>query len=93
MLDNIDSVGIIGSADGPTSVYISKNDGQESEVLTTIDINNKLNSMTKEENFNAGFKIMCAGMVAVFAVLTILYIVIKIMGRFATGKEDKNDKN
>ena len=31
--------------------------------------------MTKEENFNAGFKIMCAGMVAVFAVLTILYIV------------------
>ena len=49
--------------------------------------------MTMEENLNAGLKIMGAGMAAVFAVLTILYLVIKIMGHFATSKEDKNEKN
>lgn len=93
MLDAIDSVGVIGSADGPTQVYVSKDDGQK-EVITMAGINNdKLNSMTMEENLNAGLKIMGVGMLAVFLVLTILYLVIKIMGHFASGKEDKNEKN
>ena len=56
-------------------------------------INDELNSRTMTENFDAGFKIMGIGMIAVFGVLTILYIVIKVMGQFAKGKDDKNEKN
>lgn len=93
MLDGIESVGVISSADGPTQIYVSKNDG-ENEVLTMAEINNdKLNSMTMEENLSAGLKIMGVGMLAVFLVLTILYVVIKMMGHFASSKEDKNEKN
>ena len=44
------------------------------------------------ENLDSGIKIMGLGMVAVFGVLTVLYIIVKIMGLFAKGKE-KNEKN
>lgn len=70
---------------GETSQTLTKN------LETTEDINVILNSRTMEENFDAGFKIMGLGMVAVFGVLTILYIAIKIMGHFAKG--DNNEKN
>ena len=93
MFDNIGNIGIISSSDGPTQIYVSENDNLEEKTLTTVEINNKLDSMTMEENLNAGLKIMGAGMAAVFVVLTILYLVIKIMGHFATSKEDKNEKN
>ena len=93
MFDNIGNIGIISSADGPTQIYVSENDNLEEKTLTTVEINNKLDSMTMEENLNAGLKIMGAGMASVFLVLTILYLVIKIMGHFATSKEDKNEKN
>lgn len=63
------------------------------EDLTIYDINEKLDSMTMEENFNAGLKIMGVGMAAVFIVLAILYFVIKIMGHFAVSKEGNNEKN
>lgn len=92
MLDNIENVGIISSVDGPTQIYVSDDDLEE-KTLTTIETNNKLDSMTMEENLSAGLKIMGVGMLAVFVVLTILYLVIKIMGHFATGKEEKNEKN
>ena len=92
MLDNIENVGIISSVDGPTQIYVS-DDNLEEKTLTTIETNNKLDSMTMEENLSAGLKIMGVGMLAVFVVLTILYLVIKIMGHFATGKEEKNEKN
>ena len=93
MANEIDSIGIIGSADGPTSVYIAENVETKEEGLVTTDINDELNSRTMTENFDAGFKIMGLGMIAVFGVLTILYVVIKIMGHFAKGKDDKNEKN
>lgn len=64
-----------------------------SDSLTVYDINEKLDSMTMEENFNAGLKIMGVGMAAVFIVLAILYFVIKIMGHFAVSKEGNNEKN
>ena len=41
---------------------------------------------------SAGLKIMGIGMAAVFAVLTILYVIVKIMGQFAKGKKD-NEEN
>lgn len=63
------------------------------ENLTIYDINEKLDSMTMEENFSAGLKIMGVGMAAVFIVLAILYFVIKIMGHFAMSKEGNNEKN
>ena len=93
MFDNIGNIGIISSVDGQTQIYVSENDNLEEKTLTTVEINNKLDSMTMEENLNAGLKIMGVGMAAVFVVLTILYLVIKIMGHFATSKEDKNEKN
>lgn len=93
MNNEIKSIGIIGSADGPTSVYISESIDKTEESLVAEDINEILNSRTMTENFEAGFKIMGIGMIAVFGVLTILYIVIKIMGHFAKGKDDKNEKN
>jgi len=93
MANEIDSIGIIGSADGPTSIYVSESMDSVSESLVTNDINTELNSRTMAENFDAGFKIMGIGMIAVFGVLTILYIVIKIMGQFAKGKDNKNEKN
>lgn len=64
-----------------------------SDSLTVYDINEKLDSMTMEENFNAGLKIMGVGMAAVFIVLAILYFVIKIMWHFAVSKEGNNEKN
>ncbi len=91
MLDNTENIGIIDSTDESTQIYVLK-DNLEAQI-TTIETNNKLDSMTMEENLNAGLKIMGVGMLAVFVVLTILYLVIKIMGHFATGKEDKNEKN
>ena len=93
MANEIDSIGISGSADGPTSVFVAETVETKEESLVTNDINEELNSRTMAENFNAGFKIMGIGMIAVFGVLTILYIVIKIMGHFAKGKDDKNEKN
>ena len=93
MFDNIGNIGIISSADGSTQIYVSENDNLGEKTSTTVEINNKLDSMTMEENLNAGLKIMGVGMAAVFVVLTILYLVIKIMGHFATSKEDKNEKN
>lgn len=118
-------IGIIGSADGPTSVFISSDDenflksggiveedntdtigndtiqnNTEKEIieenlensLTFEELQAELNSRTLAENLDAGLKIMGIGMVAVFGVLTILYIVIKIMGQFAKQKKD-NDSN
>ena len=93
MSNEIDSIGIIGSADGPTAIYVSEAKDNIEEGIVTKDINDELNSRTMAENFDAGFKIMGIGMIAVFGVLTILYIVIKIMGHFAKGKDDKNEKN
>ena len=109
-------IGIIGSSDGPTSIYISSNDenflrsggivpeNDESqinleaesdldntieEVIVDKDINEILDSKTFGENLEAGVKIMGIGMAAVFGVLTILYLVVKIMGHFAKGKKDE----
>lgn len=93
MAKEIESIGIIGSADGPTSIYVAEAKDNTEEVLATTDIHAELNSRTMAENFDAGFKIMGIGMIAVFGVLTILYVVIKIMGQFAKGKEDKNEKS
>ena len=97
-------IGIIGSSDGPTSIYISDNtenlekniDAAETreEVLLNSDVNDILNSRTMGENLDSGVKIMGLGMIAVFGVLTVLYIVIKIMGQFAKSSKDKeNEKN
>lgn len=113
-------VGIIGSADGPTAIFVSKSDNEEAfwksggiieendevtelindevvktaeEVTIDTNIEELLNSKTLGENFDAGFKIMGLGMVAVFGVLTMLYIVIKIMGQFAKQKDDKDSSN
>ena len=112
------NIGIIGSADGPTAIYVSKDDPNflksggivededvvtnenvadeenitTEEVIVNNDINEILNSRTMAENLESGVKIMGLGMVAVFGVLTILYVVIKIMGYFAKGKKD-NEKN
>ena len=93
MANEIETIGLIGSADGPTAIYVSENMDKTEESLVTNDINEVLNSRTMSENFDAGFKIMGIGMIAVFGVLTILYLVIKVMGQFAKGKDDKNEKN
>ena len=93
MNNEIESTKIIGSSDGPTSIYVAEKEDKVEESIVTNDINDELNSRTMAENFDAGIKIMGIGMIAVFGVLTILYIVIKIMGHFAKGKEDKNEKN
>lgn len=93
MQNEIESIGIIGSADGSTAIYVAENIDKTEEVIGTDDINEILNSKTMAENFNSGLQIMGIGMAAVFGVLTILYIVIKIMGRFAKGKDDKDEKN
>lgn len=45
---------------------------------------------TLGENLKDGFKIMGFGMIAVFGVLTILYIIIKIMGQFVGKNNEKN---
>lgn len=109
-------IGIIGSADGPTSIYISSNDenflrsggivpendeseinleveneldNTREEIIVNDNINETLDSKTLSENLDAGFKIMGIGMIAVFGVLTILYLVVKIMGYFAKGKKDE----
>ena len=115
-------IGIIGSADGPTSIYVSSNDenfwqsggivpedeeansvqefdiseNSQNELDNTIEeivvdenINAILDSKTLGENLDAGVKIMGIGMVAVFGVLNILYLVVKIMGQFAKGKKDE----
>jgi len=119
----MNDIGIIGSADGPTAIFLSSDDENfllsggiidetrdentnitEDEVSeTTSDnteemieydsINDELNSRTLMENLDAGLKIMGIGMVAVFGVLTILYVVIKIMGQFAKQKNDKENNN
>ena len=117
-------VGIIGSADGPTSVFISSdNDNflqsggiveedsvtnveenseqeestqtnvQEERMLTYEELEPLLESKTMSENLEAGLKIMGIGMVAVFGVLTILYLVIKLMGQFAKNSKDKENNN
>lgn len=93
MNNEMDTTNIIGSSDGPTSIYVAEKEVKVEESIVTTDINDELNSRTMAENFDSGIKIMGLGMVAVFGVLTILYIVIKIMGQFAKGKEDKNEKN
>ena len=109
-------IGIIGSADGPTSIYVSSNDenflrsggivpendeiqtnaeheneldNTTEEIILDNDINEILNSKTLGENLEAGVKIMGIGMIAVFGVLTVLYLVVKIMGQFAKGKKDE----
>ena len=108
-------IGIIGSADGPTAVYVSSDspefwksggiveendivetvnieDGTE-EILVDKDINLELDNRTLGENLDSGIKIMGLGMAAVFGVLTILYVVIKIMGQFAKQNKDKENNN
>lgn len=104
-------IGIIGSEDGPTSIYVSSTDENffksggivpendinledeidniTEEIITDSSIEEKLNNKTLMENLDAGLKIMGIGMVAVFIVLTILYLVVKIMGQFAKGKKDE----
>jgi len=121
----MNDIGIIGSADGPTAIFVSNDDPnflqsggiieevettnleavedetipvklEESEVsdeIITVDINDELNNRTLAENFDAGFKIMGLGMAAVFGVLTVLYIVIKIMGQFAKNSKDKDSND
>ena len=79
-------IGIIGSSDGPTSIYV--NDTTE-EVIINNDITKELDGRTLGENLDDGVKIMGIGMIAVFGVLTILYLVIKFMGLFAKSKNDK----
>lgn len=61
------------------------------ETLNTETQEVRLQDKTMAENFDAGFKIMGLGMAAVFGVLLILYVVIKILGNFAKGNE--NEKN
>ena len=98
IIDDESSVGIISSADGPTAIYVSggasekSNDEIEKEFTNTGSVEDRLNSKTIAENMDAGLKIMGIGMAAVFAVLTILYVIVKIMGQFAKGKKD-NEKN
>ncbi len=99
IIDDESSVGIIDSADAPTSVYISDGnkeiDGLENKTEKEVSagsIDDSLNSKSMSENMSAGLKIMGIGMAAVFAVLTILYVVVKIMGQFAKGKKD-NEEN
>lgn len=116
-------IGIIGSSDGPTSIFVSSDDENffksggiideendsgrningdisndnieniHEEVLIDTSINDKLNSKSLVENLDSGVKIMGLGMLAVFGVLTILYIVIKIMGQFAKQSKDKENDN
>ena len=93
MANEIETIGLIGSADGPTAIYVSEKAALFSCSYKYEDINDELNSRTMAENFDSGFKIMGLGMIAVFGVLTILYLVIKVMGQFAKGKDDKNEKN
>lgn len=95
IIDDEGSVGIIGSADGPTSIYISDGnkeiDSAENKIekeVSTGSVEDILNSKSISENMSAGLKIMGIGMAAVFAVLTILYVIVKIMGQFAKGKKD-----
>ena len=91
-------IGIIGSSDGPTAIYVDSEDmtiarerpPTEKEYLT---VEEKLDAKTLPENLNSGFKIMGLGMVAVFGVLTALYIVVKIMGMFAKTNKDKDSSN
>lgn len=75
-------IGIIGSADGPTSIIVS----ESVENIEEFDLDARLDSKSIQENLDSGVKIMGIGMAAVFGVLTILYIIIKIMGAFAKGK-------
>jgi len=100
-------IGIIGSSDGPTSIYVSSNDEnflrsggiviedlQVDEdpiegMIQEVSIDEILGSKTLGENLDSGVKIMGLGMVAVFGVLTVLYLVVKIMGQFAKGKKDE----
>lgn len=112
-------IGIIGSSDGPTSIYISSKDenflrsggivpendeanenvidssleneldNTTEEIIVNDNINEILDRKTFAENLDAGVKIMGIGMAAVFGVLTILYLVVKIMGYFAKGKKDE----
>jgi len=122
----MNDIGIIGSSDGPTAIFLSSDDPnflqsggiieednienkydeaayideEESvdnteEAIISNDINEVLNNRSLAENFDAGFKIMGIGMIAVFGVLTILYVVIKIMGQFAKNKDkdNSNEKN
>jgi len=84
----MNNVGIIGSADGPTAIYVAEN----AQEIVVDNINDRLNERTMAENLDSGIKIMGLGMVAVFGVLTVLYIIVKIMGLFAKGK-DKDEKN
>ena len=105
-------VGIIGSSDGPTAIFVSSKDEnflksggivpddmievnveesiETDEILT---IEEKLEAKTLPENLESGIKIMGLGMVAVFGVLTALYIVVKIMGQFAKQKNDKENSD
>ena len=121
-------IGIIGSSDGPTSIYVSSKsedfwqsggiveENYNVQTLAEVDIdelkamekdklnntielvleddfNARLDSRTLGENLDSGVKIMGLGMLAVFGVLTILYIVIKIMGQFAKQKNDKDNSD
>lgn len=84
------SINLVSLEDDAMDVSVQ---GSSNDTTTVYDINEKLDSMTMEENFNAGLKIMGVGMAAVFLVLAILYLVIKIMGHFAVSKEGNNEKN
>lgn len=68
-------------------------EGVAEESLTEdMTLEERLNSKTMAENMDAGLKIMGIGMATVFLVLTILYVIVKIMGQFVKGKKD-NEKN
>lgn len=85
-----------------TGIYII--DENEEEKLETVDdktleesladdrFEERLNNKTMAENMDAGLKIMGIGMATVFLVLTILYVIVKIMGQFIKGKKD-DEKN
>ncbi len=72
----------------------------ESEEADTIKNTEEIEIDSKEqgnktlaENLDSGLKIMGIGMAAVFAALTILYVVIKFMGQLARRKSDKESNN
>lgn len=67
-------------------------DISEESLIEGMTLEERLNSKTMAENMDAGLKIMGIGMATVFLVLTILYVIVKIMGQFVKGKKD-NEKN
>lgn len=94
--DFLQSGGIIEDDDTVDIKLLEDNEAKSTEVANIEQIvvdNKELDNKTLAENLDSGLKIMGIGMAAVFGVLTILYVVIKIMGQFAKKKNDKENNN